>query len=36
MSREMTKINKIRNEKDKIKINPGTTLKTHIQINWKI
>jgi hypothetical protein len=43
MRREKIQINKIRNEKSINKINTkgikesiGTTLKTYIQINWKI
>jgi hypothetical protein len=43
MRREKTQINKIRNEKGEITTNTkkfrhssGTTLRTFIQINWKI
>jgi hypothetical protein len=40
MKREKTQINKIRNKKGEITTNTkessGTTLRTYIQINWKI
>jgi hypothetical protein len=40
MRREKTQINEIRNGKGEITLNTkessGTTLKTYIQINWKI
>jgi hypothetical protein len=43
MRREKTQIKKIRNEKGRLQQTPrksrelsGTTLKTYIQINWKI
>jgi hypothetical protein len=40
MRKEKTQINKIRNENGEITTNTkdesGTTLKTYIQINWKI
>jgi hypothetical protein len=43
MRREKTQINKIRNKKEEITINTkeiqessGITLRTYIQINWKI